>query len=206
MRAYGFDEPVDCGEPLVVPGPGTTGTFRFTPAPFGLNNLRTGSLERRAKTLANLTLDYLPRDGPAIATTLRSACRLSNRKRHAPALEAIALSPSSSGSPFCRCRRSDSMMAASVRPLRSASSAPTTCYRSVRPLRLRDVHLESVTEVEERLGTVAVVDQAIEGGEEGDAVGHRVVGDVRMCLPAFWRESYAERAEPSFRELPVCLS
>ena len=37
---------------------------------------------------------------------------------------------------------------------------------AVLPLRLRHVHLEAVVEVEERLGAVAVVDQAVEGGEE----------------------------------------
>ena len=51
-------------------------------------------------------------------------------------------------------------------------------------------------EVEQRLGAVAVVDQPVEGGEEGDAVGNRGVGDLGMRLPAL-RASAARRARGS---------
>jgi len=98
------------------------------------------------------------------------------------------------------------MMAESVRPLRSALSAPTTYYRSVRPLRLRDVHLEAVAEVEERFRAVAIVDQAVERREEGDTVRDGAVARVRVCLPALPREPYAERAEPLPGQCPVRVS
>ena len=55
-------------------------------------------------------------------------------------------------------------------------------------------------EVEERLRTVAVVDQAIEGREERDAVGDGIVGDIGMRLPALPRQADAERAEALLRE------
>ena len=67
---------------------------------------------------------------------------------------------------------------------------------AVLALRLRHVHLEAVVEVEERLGAVAVVDEAVERGEERDAVGDRAVGRVRVRLPALPRRA----ARPSARK------
>ena len=94
-------------------------------------------------------------------------------------------------------------MAESVRPLRSALSAPTTYYRSVRPLRLRDVHLEAVAEVEERFRAVAIVDEAIEGREKGDTVRDSAVICVWVCFPALRGEPYAERTKALLGEYPV---
>ena len=55
---------------------------------------------------------------------------------------------------------------------------------AVLALRLRHVHLEAVVEVEERLGPVAVVDEAVEGREERDAVGNRVRRRSRDAPPS----------------------
>jgi len=61
-------------------------------------------------------------------------------------------------------------------------------------------------ESEERLGAVAVVDQAVEGREERDAVGHRTVGRVGVCFPPGLRQADAERAEASIGEEPIRLA
>ena len=42
---------------------------------------------------------------------------------------------------------------------------------AVLPLRLGNVHLEPVAKVEQRLSTVAIVDQAVERGEERHPLG-----------------------------------
>src|SRR5215510_3165577 len=62
-------------------------------------------------------------------------------------------------------------------------------------LRLRDVHLEPVVEAEQRLGPVAVVDEPVEGGEEGDAVRHGIGAYLGMRLPAAFAEPHSESAE-----------
>jgi len=46
----------------------------------------------------------------------------------------------------------------------------------------------------ERFGTVAVVDQAVEGGEERDAIRDRRVHGFRMRLPALLRQPHAQRS------------
>src|SRR6187200_1799080 len=66
---------------------------------------------------------------------------------------------------------------------------------AVLPLRPRHVHLEPVAEVEERLGAVAVVDQSVERGEEGHAVGDGAVGDIGVGFTPLGRQPDAERSE-----------
>jgi hypothetical protein len=66
---------------------------------------------------------------------------------------------------------------------------------AVLALRLRDVHLEPVAEVPERLGAVAVVDEAVERREERRAVGHRPVARVGVREPAALLVADAERPE-----------
>ena len=50
-------------------------------------------------------------------------------------------------------------------------------------------------EVEERLRAVAVVDEAVEGGEERDSVGNGSVIRIGMSLPALLGQSHPQRAE-----------
>jgi len=76
----------------------------------------------------------------------------------------------------------------------------------VLPLRLRDVHLEAVVEIEERLRAVAVVDQAIERREEGDAIGNSIVGRFRMCFPPLRGKPDTQRSEPPLRKEPLGLA
>ena len=76
---------------------------------------------------------------------------------------------------------------------------------AVLPLRLGDEHLQSVAEVPQRLGTVAVVDEAVEGGEEDGAVRHRPVGRIGMRLPVSLREPDALRAKAAFFSDPLTL-
>ena len=66
---------------------------------------------------------------------------------------------------------------------------------AVLALRRGDVHLEAVEEVPQRLGAVAVVDQAVERREQRRAVGDRSVGGVRVGEQAALLEPDAERAE-----------
>ena len=66
---------------------------------------------------------------------------------------------------------------------------------AVLALRLGDVHLEPVAEPEESFGSVAVVDEPVEGGEEGRPVRHRAVARIGMRLPAFGVSPHAECAE-----------
>src|SRR5262249_12823779 len=63
--------------------------------------------------------------------------------------------------------------------------------------------LEAVEEVEERLGPVAVVDEAVEGREERHSIRHRAGVDIRMRLPAAVPEPDAERAEALLRVHPL---
>ena len=60
-----------------------------------------------------------------------------------------------------------------------------------------DEHLEAVPEAEERLGPVAVVDQAVEGREQRDPVGDLAAAGVRMRLPALGRDESDTRARGS---------
>src|SRR4051794_21858216 len=77
---------------------------------------------------------------------------------------------------------------------------------AVLALCLRDVHLEAVEEVPEGERAVAVVDQAVEGGQEGDARGrHRTVDGVRMRQQAPAPKLDAERPESLVLELPLRL-
>src|SRR5262245_18315127 len=69
---------------------------------------------------------------------------------------------------------------------------------AVLALRLRDVHLEPVAEVEERLGAIAVVDEPIERGQEGDPVRNRVGTDFGMRLPSTRTEPHPESSEAPF--------
>ena len=62
-------------------------------------------------------------------------------------------------------------------------------------LRLRDEHLEPVVEVPQRLGAVAVIDEAVEGRQEHGAVGHGTVDRVRVRLPLALDEPHALGAE-----------
>ena len=55
---------------------------------------------------------------------------------------------------------------------------------AVLALRLRHVHLEAVEEVEERVRAVAVVDQAVEGGEKRGAIGDGAVALRPDALPS----------------------
>src|SRR6266550_5692756 len=54
---------------------------------------------------------------------------------------------------------------------------------AVLALRRRDVHLQSVVEVEERLGAIAVVHEAVERRQQRRPVGHRRVARVRVGVP-----------------------
>ena len=71
---------------------------------------------------------------------------------------------------------------------------------AVLALRGRHVHLQPVAEAEERLGPVPVVDQAVEGGEDGDPIEHVAVHRLGMRLEPPCREPDAERAEPALLE------
>src|SRR5215467_9903832 len=66
---------------------------------------------------------------------------------------------------------------------------------AVLALGLRHVHLEPEAEVEERLGPIPVVDEAIERRKQRRAVRDVSVRDVRMRFPALLRVADAERAE-----------
>src|SRR3954453_20707519 len=73
-------------------------------------------------------------------------------------------------------------------------------------LRPRDVHLQAVAEVPERLGAGAVVDQAVERREQDRAVGHRLVAHVRVRDPFALLAPDAERAEPPRLQLALGLA
>ena len=77
---------------------------------------------------------------------------------------------------------------------------------AVLALRLRDEHLEPVAEVPQRLGAVAVVDEAVEGGEEDGAVGDGAVLGVRMRLPLALDELHALRAKAPLLADPLAPS
>src|SRR5204862_5699996 len=64
---------------------------------------------------------------------------------------------------------------------------------AVLPLRLRDIHLEPVEELEERVRAVAVVDEAIERRQERRPQGHALVARVGMGAPFALLEADAER-------------
>ena len=71
---------------------------------------------------------------------------------------------------------------------------------AVLALRLRHEHLEPVVEAEQRLRAVAIVDQAVERGEERDAVGHRR-RRARPDAPPSHRARAARRARGSGRSV-----
>ena len=71
---------------------------------------------------------------------------------------------------------------------------------AVLPLRRRDVHLEPVVEVPERLGAGAVVDEPVERGEERRAGRDRRVLGLRVRDQPAALEPHAERAEALLRE------
>ena len=75
---------------------------------------------------------------------------------------------------------------------------------AVLPFGLRNVDLHAVVEVEERLGSRAVVDQPVERREERRAAHGTVVG-IAVCDPATAALLHAERTEPLLGEVGVCL-
>src|SRR3954464_8726637 len=76
---------------------------------------------------------------------------------------------------------------------------------AVLPLRLRDVHLEPVEEVPERLGTIAVLDEPVERGEERDTAPDGAGVRVRMGDDPVPAELDALRAKPFLLENPPRL-
>src|SRR5439155_15810120 len=73
-------------------------------------------------------------------------------------------------------------------------------------LRLRHVHLEPVVEAEQRFGSIAVVDEAVERGEERDAIRDGAVSGLRMCLPAVAGPPYPHRSPQTVLEQPFRLT
>src|SRR5688500_10648210 len=69
---------------------------------------------------------------------------------------------------------------------------------AVLALRLRHEHLEPVAKVPERFGAVAVVDEAVEGGEEDGAFRDGSVDCIRMSFPVALDELDALRAKAPF--------
>ena len=61
-------------------------------------------------------------------------------------------------------------------------------------------------EVPQRLGAVAVVDQAVERGEQRRAVGHRPVRRVGVRFPTLLRQPHALRAEAALGQDPLRLA
>src|SRR5581483_5040280 len=74
---------------------------------------------------------------------------------------------------------------------------------AVLALRLGDVHLEPVAEVEERFGAVAVVHEPVEGREERYAVGYGGVVDLGMGVPLVADPLHPERSPAALRELAL---
>ena len=77
---------------------------------------------------------------------------------------------------------------------------------AVLALRGRDVHLEPVVEIEERLCPVAIVDEAIERREERHAIGNLGATHIGVSLPAGLRQPHAERPEALLGEHAVGLA